>query len=150
MSSSKVYQVVKTYGHERGLSCAFRQWRADHSHCSLLHGYAISVEVCFEAETLDARNWVVDFGGMDEFKKWLEETFDHKTLVAADDPEILLFREMFEHGIIELRIVPAVGCERFAQLIYECADLMFAHERVRVKYVKVAEHGSNAAVYGEK
>lgn len=32
-----LYQSTKTYGHDRGFSCAFRQWRAD-SHCRLIHG----------------------------------------------------------------------------------------------------------------
>lgn len=148
--NSRFYQVVKTYGHERGLSCAFRQWRATHSHCSLIHGYAIAVEVCFEAEDLDARNWVVDFGDMDRFKDWLQDTFDHKTLVAMDDPMLPKFQAMEDCGLLKLRILEAVGCEKFAELVYSQAVALFAHDRVRVKYVKVAEHGSNAAVYGER
>ena len=36
-----VWRSTKTYGHEEGLSCCFRQWRATHSHCRLLHGYAL-------------------------------------------------------------------------------------------------------------
>ena len=35
-----MYRSTKTYGNERGLSCAFRQWRAD-SHCNLIHGYSL-------------------------------------------------------------------------------------------------------------
>ena len=42
------YVSTKTYGHEVGLSCAFRQHKAD-SHCAKLHGYALSVKVEFEA-----------------------------------------------------------------------------------------------------
>ena len=41
------YFSTKTYGHERGLSCAFRQPLALHSHCSLLHGYALSFSFKF-------------------------------------------------------------------------------------------------------
>ena len=57
------YQSTKTFGHDLGISCAFRQWRATHSHCSKIHGYALSVTMVFEANTLDDRNWVMDFGG---------------------------------------------------------------------------------------
>ena len=35
-----MYRSSKTYGHEIGLSAAFRQWRAQ-SHCRLIHGYAL-------------------------------------------------------------------------------------------------------------
>ena len=42
----------KTYGHERGLSAAFRQWRAD-SHCKFIHGYSLEFEFVFGANELD-------------------------------------------------------------------------------------------------
>ena len=45
----------KKYGHERGLSAAFRQWRAD-SHCKFLHGYSLEFEFKFGANELDERN----------------------------------------------------------------------------------------------
>ena len=68
------YQVIKTYGNETGHSCAFRQWRAD-SHCNLIHGYALGFEITFEAETLDDRNWVIDFGDLGTLKKFLKEMY---------------------------------------------------------------------------
>ena len=74
----------KKYGHERGLSAAFRQWKAD-SHCKHIHGYSLEFEFKFGANELDERNWVVDFGGLKELEKWLRNHFDHKTLVASDD-----------------------------------------------------------------
>lgn len=36
---SVTYQVVKKYGHNIGLSCAFRQFRAKGSHCLFIHGF---------------------------------------------------------------------------------------------------------------
>ena len=35
------YKVEKYFGHDRGYSCAFRQWGAK-SDCRLLHGYSLS------------------------------------------------------------------------------------------------------------
>ena len=32
-------------------SVAIRQWRAQHSHCQLLHGYALKFKVWFESNT---------------------------------------------------------------------------------------------------
>ena len=79
------YKSTKTFGHELGLSSAFRQWKAQ-SHCRFVHGYALAVKFEFEAEELDVRNWVVDFGSLKSLRKMLEDTFDHKLLVAEDDP----------------------------------------------------------------
>lgn len=62
------YISTKQYGHELGLSCAFRQWKAD-SHCKYIHGYALAFKFKFETDTLDSNNWVVDFGNLKELKK---------------------------------------------------------------------------------
>lgn len=144
------HQSFKRYGHEVGLSCAFRQWRA-HSHCRFVHGYALAFEFEFEADELDQTNWVVDFGGMKSLKQILEDTFDHKTVVAEDDPELEWFQEAEKRGILELVVLPAGGCEKFAQFVYEVAeqwlkDAGFA-PRCRLLKVKVSEHGANAAAY---
>jgi 6-pyruvoyltetrahydropterin/6-carboxytetrahydropterin synthase len=148
-----LYRSSKTYGHEVGLSAAFRQWRAD-SHCRLVHGYALAVHVEFSAEELDVRNWVVDFGGLKSFKQGLEDTFDHKLLVAEDDPKLALFEEMESQGVAEIVIVPATGCEAFARLIYGYAEIWLKDagygDRVSVEYVRVMEHGANSATYYEE
>lgn len=90
------FRSTKTYGHDIGLSCCFRQWRSA-SHCRFLHGYALAVHLEFEADDLDARSWVMDFGSLKPVRQWLVQTFDHKTLVAADDP--LLSESLFDFGL---------------------------------------------------
>jgi 6-pyruvoyltetrahydropterin/6-carboxytetrahydropterin synthase len=144
------YQSTKTYGHEVGLSCAFRQWRAE-SHCRLVHGYALGFKFIFETEDLDIRNWVVDFGALKSLKSILEDNFDHKTVVAEDDPEIEWFRQGAARGIVDLVVLPAGGCEKFAEYVYEVAeqwlkDAGFA-PRCRLVSVEVREHGANSALY---
>ena len=47
-----------------GFSTCFRQWKAEGTHCKFLHGYSIYFHVTFETNTLDDRNWVMDFGFM--------------------------------------------------------------------------------------
>lgn len=131
------YYSTKTYGNDRGLSCCFRQWRSTHSHCSLLHGYSIGIKLIFESETLDDRNWVMDFGGLKAFKEWSEYMFDHTIVVAEDDPHLEYFQKMNamitigpkfdpdskkpnERGALcDLRIVEGVGCEKFAELAFK-------------------------------
>lgn len=145
------FTSTKTYGHEVGLSCAFRQWRASHSHCRYLHGYAISVRLEFEAESLDERNWVVDFGGLKDLKQALQDTFDHKTVVAHDDPQLEWFHRGQEQGLLDMVILDDVGCERFAQHVYHLTshwlDQHGYSPRCRVSLVEVCEHGANSAIY---
>ena len=169
------YLSTKTYGNDRGLSCCFRQWRSTHSHCSLLHGYSIGIKLVFESETLDDRNWVMDFGGLKAFKEWSEWQFDHTTVIGIDDPHLAKFRELAklgkqdQGGILDLRIVEAVGCEKFAELAYRTmAEILEAYQQgcgwthpdgrvfearypvgagVRLRSVEVFEHAGNSATY---
>ena len=141
------YQVIKTYGNETGHSCAFRQWRAN-SHCNLIHGYALGFEITFEAEELDDRNWVIDFGDLGVLKKWLKEMFDHTTVVAFDDPHLELFEDLNNKNLINLRLLENVGCEAFAETVYLFCKMEFEDDRVKVKSVRVFEHGANSAVFG--
>lgn len=145
------YISTKTWGHDVGLSTCFRQWRSHHSHCRFLHGYALSVRLEFEAATLDDRNWVVDFGGLKDLKRQLEDTFDHKTVIAQDDPELEWFQEGERRGLLDLVVVEAVGCERFAELVWELGRMWLVEKglvtRVRLTSVEVREHGANSAIY---
>ena len=144
-----------------GYSACFRQWRADGTHCKYLHGYAVSFEVVFEGD-LDERNWVFDFGGMKrsiylidgmkpiEYFNWL---LDHTTIVAEDDPELALFQELEKKGVIQLRILRDVGCERFAEhLFYKIANFIMleTNSRVKVKQVTVFENNKNSATFKHK
>lgn len=169
------YQSTKTYGTDRGLSCCFRQWRSTHSHCSLLHGYSIGIRLVFESETLDDRNWVMDFGGLKAFKEWADWQFDHTTVVALDDPYVGKFIELAklgkqdQGGILNLRLVEAVGCEKFAELVYHTMNEILEAYRegrgwthpdgrvfearypvgqdVTLKSAEVFEHAGNSAIY---
>jgi len=155
------FYSTKTYGNDRGLSCCFRQWRATHSHCSLLHGYSIGIKLIFECDTLDDKNWCMDFGGLKEFKTWADYMFDHTLVVAQDDPQLEMFEKMAglglqdQGGVCDLRVVPAVGCEMFAKLAYDkMAELLASGDMrypinptVKIKSVEVFEHGANSAIY---
>lgn len=145
-----MHQSTKKFGHELGFLCAFRQWKA-RSHCRLVHGYALAFKFVFEAEVLDERNWVVDFGGLKGLKQILEDNFDHTTIVAEDDPEKDWFLEAQKRGILRLIILPAGGCEKFAEYVYEVAEQWLLDAgfspRCRLVSVEVSEHGANSALY---
>ena len=143
-----------------GYSTCFRQWKAVGTHCRFLHGYAVSFKVWFEGD-LDERNWVFDFGGMKraentingmspkDYFTWL---LDHTTIIAEDNPYMNQFLQMHVDGVIQLRVLPATGCERFAEYLYTTINNFLKKEtdgRVRAVKVEVYEHERNSASYGE-
>lgn len=142
------FRATKTYGHEIGLSCAFRQWRAE-SHCRFLHGYALAFRLEFEAENVDENGWVIDFGGLKPIKDFLVENFDHRLLVARDDPALELFKDLHAKGVADVLVLPRVGCEAVAGHVFRHVSgwLMDtgAGPRVRLVSVEVREHAGNSA-----
>jgi 6-pyruvoyltetrahydropterin/6-carboxytetrahydropterin synthase len=151
------FQSTKVFD---GYSTVFRQWRAEGTHCSFLHGYGISFKIVFEGE-LDERNWVWDFGGMKRAKNtidgmppkvWMDYMFDHTYIIAEDDPFLPLAIEMDKNEIAQVRVIPATGAEQFAKFIYDKVSEFIKIEtdnRVRVVSVEFKEHTKNSAIYGE-
>jgi 6-pyruvoyltetrahydropterin/6-carboxytetrahydropterin synthase len=151
-----MYLSTKSYGQEQGLSCAFRQWRANHSHCQLVHGYALGFKFVFSADRLDERGWVMDFGGLKALKDALKATFDHKIAVAYDDPDMGLFMAMERAGVAEVRIFhKGVGVERFAEEAWEIANSVINADYsgavsaygLKVVSCECSEHAGNSAIY---
>lgn len=144
------YYSTKTYGHNIGLSAVFRQPNAEHSHCHLLHGYSLSFKFTFGCETLDDKNWAVDFGGLKDLKKWLEDSFDHKVCLDTADPHAEDFRHLEKIGLAELRYFNGVGAEKFAEHAFNYADNLIrekSNNRCYCVRVECAEHGANSAIY---
>ncbi len=144
---------TKTYGAERGFAVAYRQWRAE-SHCRLIHGYALGFHFEFEcADTdLDARNWVVDFGGVRTLKDKLDDWFDHTLLVAEDDPEFSTFEMLHNKKLCKMVVVERTGCEGLSKFLADYINEYWLEEngykdRVRLRKVEVRETPSNAAMW---
>lgn len=149
------FQSTKVFD---GFSCVFRQWKAETTHCKYVHGYGVSFKVWFEGE-LDERNWVWDFGGMKRAKgqidgmnpkEWMDYMFDHTMIIAEDDPFIESFKLMDQAGAAQIRILPAVGAEKFAEYIYNKLQEFINQEtegRVKIVRVEFMEHGRNSAIY---
>ena len=143
------YYSTKTYGHNIGLACVFRQPNADHSHCHLLHGYSLQFKFTFGCKELDNKNWVVDFGGLKDLKKWLKDTFDHTLAVDAEDKQLSKFQQLEKDGLCNLKIMDGVGCEKFAEHAFDFADKLIQQKtenRCWVEEVEVREHGGNSAI----
>jgi 6-pyruvoyltetrahydropterin/6-carboxytetrahydropterin synthase len=122
----------------------------------------------------------MDFGGLKAFKEWSEYMFDHTLVIGADDPHLEKFQALASlglndvGGICDIRIVEAVGCEKFAELAYntmqniletfqkgEGWELTDQNEKtlkvfgarypvgagVKLRSVEVFEHAGNSASY---
>ena len=145
-----MHYSTKRYGHEAGLSAVFRQPKADHSHCHLLHGYSLAFTFTFACNELDEKNWVVDFGGLKALKAWLEDSFDHKVVVDKSDPHLNTMIELEALDLAEIRVFDGVGAEKFAEHAYNFADNLvveMTNGRCWCVKVEVAEHGANSAIY---
>jgi len=135
-------------------SCAFRQWRATHSHCKYIHGYQLKAKLWFGGSSLDDKNWLVDFGGLKDLKAKLQGVFDHTMTVAADDPELETFKDLERKGIIQLRVMEAgVGIERAAETVFNITQ-QYIHAltlgRCWVDKVEVFEHEDNSATFSKE
>ena len=165
-----MYISTKNYGPEEGFAVAYRQWRADRKSgkgpnevyskdeipgCSAIHGYAMSFYFEFTSTTLDARNWVVDFGSLRPLKEFLKETFDHTMLVAEDDPHKDKYIELREMGLCKLVEVENTGCEALAKFLCDYVNSYFLPDHypnsedqtIWCSLVEVRETPSNSAKY---
>lgn len=140
---------TKTFGE---YSVVFRQHKADNSKCSYAHGHDIRFKVWFSAESLDDKNWVQDFG---EFKRngskdFLSDLFDHNVCLSDDDPALDEFVRLNSLGLICLKIFRGVGCEKFAEFVFDYLDEVVSSEsdgRVSVVKVECFEGATNSAIY---
>lgn len=145
-------------------SVALRQHKAQHSHCQLLHGYAFEFKVWFASnepdidKQLDDMNWLVDFGGFKSkpvgngLKDWMNEMFDHTTLIEQDDPYRDLFEQMQMEGICKVHFLDKMGAESVAKMVYDkLNDVMSKTDGGRCKCIRVEcfENSKNSAIFEE-
>jgi len=155
------YISTKTFDN---YSVAIRQWKAQHSHCQLLHGYGIYFKVWFASnepnidKQLDDMNWIVDFGGFktppkgNGLKDWMNYMWDHTLLIEKDDPYLDFFQSAEMEGLCHLRIMDKMGCESLAKLVFDkFNDVLSKTDAGRCKVIKVEcfEHDKNSSIYQE-
>jgi 6-pyruvoyltetrahydropterin/6-carboxytetrahydropterin synthase len=146
-------------------SVALRQWKAQHSHCQLLHGYALKFKVIFASNTpfdsmngLDDMNWIVDYGGFkpapigNGLKVWMDEMFDHTLLIEKDDPYLDFFNSAAMEGLCKLQVMDKMGAESMAKLVFDKFNDVLSKTdggRCRVVSVECFENDKNSSIYSE-
>lgn len=74
------------------------------SKCKLLHGHNYRFHFAIEAPSLDAVGRVMDFGVIKStICEWLENNFDHKFLIWANDPFLTALNQLSPESLV---IVP--------------------------------------------
>jgi 6-pyruvoyltetrahydropterin/6-carboxytetrahydropterin synthase len=93
----------------------------------------------------------MDFGALKPLKATLEYWFDHTLVVAQDDPSLHALTALGDVSLAQIRVMPAVGCEKFAEFAWHLANKFLISngfsDRVNVTLVEVSEHGANSAIY---
>ena len=145
-------------------SVAIRQWKAQHSHCQLLHGYALKFKVWFasneplEENQLDDMNWIVDYGGFKDkpvgngLKSWMDHMWDHTLLIQKDDPYADVFEQLGQMGLAKVHLLDKMGAESNAKLVYDYFNEVLAKtDAGRCKVIKVEcfENDKNSSIYEE-
>lgn len=155
--SKRRFQSTKRFDN---FSVALRQHKAQHSHCQLLHGYALEFKVWFssiesvEENQLDEMNWIVDYGifSRNGLKDWMNEMFDHTLIVEQDDPQLESFIFLQELGLAKLTIVSKIGAESMAKIVFDRFNDVFSKTeggRVKVTKVECFENSKNSSIYEE-
>lgn len=146
------YYSTKKFG---PISTGHRQWRAEDSHCSFIHGYGRYVQITFGCMDLDDRSWVMDFGGLKNVKHILEDNWDHRVLIASDDPYLQDLMVMDGLGLINMNIMDVdkghgPGIEASCKWVYDTINPLIEEMtdgRVWITKVEVWEHERNSAIY---
>lgn len=147
----QIFESTKRFG---PISTGHRQWRDD-GHCRFIHGYGRIVEIVFGCHELDDRMWVMDFGNLRGVKQFLESHWDHKVLIASDDPLMQQIEEAENCGLLSVTIMDVdqgygPGIEGSCKWVYDkVGDYIedITKGRVWIQQVRIWEHENNSAIY---
>lgn len=144
-----MYQISKKFKFE----CAHKLNNLREGHpCSCIHGHSYKVEVVLKADKLNDHGFVIDFGDLKLFQKFLDENFDHALVVTSYDyneRDDRLSNQKYFVMPIEYNNTSAENfahffCNKIIQIFEH--DLDFSQNVVSVK-VKVWETENNYASY---
>ena len=112
--------------------------------CKHPHGHNAVAEIEIQADSLDARNMVADFGDIKRVVKgWVDRELDHRMILRRDDPLVQCLQSLGE-PVYLLESNPTV--ERIARLVYDVSR----EQGLPVVRVTVWETPTSWATYSEK
>jgi 6-pyruvoyltetrahydropterin/6-carboxytetrahydropterin synthase len=112
--------------------------------CKHPHGHNAVAEIEIQADSLDARNMVADFGDIKRVVKgWVDRELDHRMILRRDDPLVRCLQSLGE-PVYLLESNPTV--ERIARLVYDISR----EQGLPVVRVTVWETPTSWATYSKK
>lgn len=112
--------------------------------CKHPHGHNAIAEIEIQADSLDARNMVADFGDIKRVVKgWVDRELDHRMILRRDDPLVRCLQSLGE-PVYLLESNPTV--ERIARLVYDISR----EQGLPVVRVTVWETPTSWATYSDK
>lgn len=124
-------------------------------HCKYLHGHNWGFTFTFTSTHRDEKGFVLDFGGLKGFKKFLDEKFDHKMVFNSDDKEMRDLDPCSQ--FLDITWVPDCSAEGLAEYLFnemtnyleEAYSEDVRSRGLKVVSVTVHEDTKNTASYGE-
>jgi 6-pyruvoyltetrahydropterin/6-carboxytetrahydropterin synthase len=112
-----MHTLTKKY---RDLPAAHRQPKHQ-GHCRFIHGHNWGFDITFTCDTLNECDFVIDCGGLQCIKQFLQDTFDHTLLLNKDDDDILKNDDfiMWLRSITKMVLVPSCGMEGLAEYVFK-------------------------------
>ncbi len=134
-----MYNITKEFTFE----AAHRLLRNYTGKCRNNHGHSYHIEIALEGERLDEKDMLLDFTETRKLKTWIDENLDHTTLLWKEDPMIESLRS-FGNKVLVTEKNPTA--EHIAELILVQAKQIFEQANIKVKYIKVNETCTSAAI----
>ncbi len=108
--------------------------------CKMLHGHRYTAELTFEAEKLDNVGMVVDFSVIKKkFRNWLNENWDHNTVLSIKDKELgEKIANVTGQKICYINANPTVESMAY-YLLHNVCPLIFQNDRVKCVKIKLYE-----------
>lgn len=154
MSEGKEYSIVA----EQKL-CIAHRLMGHPGKCANLHGhnYRVRIRICRSLDCMDKDGMVMDFGEVkNNVLKFLDDTFDHTTVLEQDDPLVSLIRAAGDFGGFDRTSVIPVLFRPTAENLAKCFYGLIKRQLppyittgIRLDSVSVEETPGNWACYSE-
>ncbi|MDR1678894.1 MAG: 6-carboxytetrahydropterin synthase [Prevotellaceae bacterium] len=132
------YQISKDFSFE----AAHRLIKNYSGKCSNNHGHSYRVRLTLEGEQLETTDMLFDFHETKRLQAWLDDKFDHATILWHEDPMLEMLQNFGNKVFITEKNPTA---EHIAELIFAQAQALFENESVKVYCVEIGETCSSTA-----
>ena len=126
------YIITKEFNFE----AAHRLLRNYKGKCTNNHGHSFKVKLHLEGSGLDEKDMLIDFQETKALKAWVNESFDHVTILWEGDP---LIQHLLETNNKVLITKKNPTSEHIAEIVLQKAQEFFNNSRIKVHCVEINE-----------